>query len=146
MLGVDVDSIANRNTVANDISSFPVPWTSLGLPDMGNVSGPACGDLFGYPSCTREEFFRDIGKRHPFYAPFTKSVYSSALGISILGYVLEAISGKSYHEYMKDTIMRPLGLNSTTTGTEPVEDTQSFIPDLPADQSYWYADLGHPNL
>lgn len=139
-------SATNRHTVANDMSSFPVPWTSLSLPDMGNASGPAYGDLFGHPSCTREEFFRDVGKRHPLYAPFTTSSYSSALGITILGYVLEAVSGKSYHQYMKDTIMAPLGLNSTSTGTEPVDDKQSFIPELPPDQSYWYADLGHPNL
>ena len=127
------------------MSSFPVDWTQLGLPDAGNATGPACGGLLGYPSCSRAQFFRDFGKPHPVYASYSTVVYSNA-GITLLGFVLETVSGRSFADYMRDAVTGPLGLNSTTTGSEPVDDARSFIPDLPQEDSYWGVDLGHPNL
>ena len=127
------------------MSSFPVDWTKVGLPDLGNTTGPACGGLLGLPSCSRAQFFRDFGKRHPVYAPSTTVVYSN-VGISLLGFVLETVSGRSFADYMRGAVTGPLGLNSTTTGSEPVDAARAFIPDMPQIDSYWGVDLGHPNL
>lgn len=128
------------------MSSFPVDWTAVGLPAKGNLTGPACGGLLGLPSCSREEFFRDFGKRHPVYAPYTTVVYSN-VGITLLGFVLETVSGRPFAEYIRDAVTGPLGLNSTTTGSEPVDDSRAFIPEsTPENPTWWGADMGHPNL
>ncbi|KAK8099583.1 uncharacterized protein PG998_012824 [Apiospora kogelbergensis] len=128
-----------------DMTSIPGgSWASLGLPDLSNTSGPACGGVFGLPPCAREEFFRDFGKRHPVYAPYTNVVYSN-VGIGILGFVLEAVSGKPFDEYMRASILEPLGLKSTTTGLPPKDSSLGFIPDLPVEVHWWGVDLGWPN-
>lgn len=127
------------------MSSFPVEWTEAGLPDLGNTTGPACGGLLGLPPCSRAQFFRDFGKRHPIYAPYTTVAYSNA-GITLLGFVLETVSGRGFADYVRDAVTGPLGLNSTTTGSEPVDDARAFIPALEQIDSYWGVNLGHPNL
>lgn len=46
------------------------------------------------------------------YAPNKQFKYSN-LGFSYLGLLIEAVSGKTYHQYVTDNIIKPLGLKST---------------------------------
>lgn len=50
--------------------------------------------------------------------PNVRMKYSN-IGYSILGFLIEAVSGVSYHSYVTDTIVKPLGLKDT--GPEPDE-------------------------
>ncbi len=76
----------------------------------------------------REAFFRDIKpvrRAGPFFE------YSN-LNFELLGYIIEAVSGKNYDEYIKENIFKPLGMkdsyanidqalsNGLTYGFQPV--------------------------
>ncbi|HOW73099.1 MAG TPA: serine hydrolase domain-containing protein [Phycisphaerae bacterium] len=40
--------------------------------------------------------------------------HAKVSGYSLLGYVIEAVSGKTYWEFMAERIFRPIGMNATT--------------------------------
>ncbi|KAI0197845.1 beta-lactamase/transpeptidase-like protein [Astrocystis sublimbata] len=112
--------------LVNDLGSFPADLTKLGLPQLTNSSKTGCAGLFGLPSCTRAEFFRDFGKRHPVYAPWTNPVYSNVAS-SILGFAVEAASGLDYESYVQQSIFGPLGMNETTVFNGPPK-SKGFVP------------------
>jgi CubicO group peptidase (beta-lactamase class C family) len=49
-------------------------------------------------------------EKHPVITPFRTAVYSDG-GFSILGQVIQRISGQSYGDAMQDILFKPLGLN-----------------------------------
>lgn len=57
------------------------------------------------------------------YEPGTKSVYSD-LGMMVMGWVIEAITGQSLDQYAREQIWQPLGM--TRTGYRPID---AFGPD-----------------
>ncbi|KAK8083197.1 hypothetical protein PG996_001978 [Apiospora saccharicola] len=116
-------------------------WTQLGLPALTDNAGPDCGGTLLLPPCTTSELYRDFGKRHPVYAPFTSVVYSN-VGIGILALVIEAVSGRSFDDYIQDAILDPLGLNSTFPSRPPSDTKRGFIPDTTPELNWWDVDLG----
>ncbi|KAI1169649.1 beta-lactamase/transpeptidase-like protein [Nemania sp. FL0916] len=111
-----------------DLASFPVDFTQIGLPHLTNTSKTGCAGLFGLPVCTRAEFFRDFGKRHPVYAPWTNPVYSNVAS-SILGFAVEAATNMSYDAYVQKAIFGPLGMTNTTIFNAPKERAWGLIPE-----------------
>ncbi|KAK8872864.1 Beta-lactamase 2 [Apiospora arundinis] len=124
-----------------EISNSPGNWTDLGLPALPENPGPDCGGSSILPPCSISEFYRDFGKHHPVYGPFTSVVYSN-VGIGILALVIEAVSGKSFDDYIQETVLDPLGLNSTFPSRPPSDTKRGFIPDTTADRNWWDADFG----
>ncbi|KAK8056927.1 beta-lactamase 2 [Apiospora rasikravindrae] len=124
-----------------DIAVAPGNYTELGLPALPDNPGPDCGGTLLLSPCTTSEFYRDFGKHHPVYAPFTSVVYSN-VGIGILALVIEAVSGKSFDDYIQDAILDPLGLTSTFTRRPPSDTKRGFIPEATPDMNWWDADLG----
>ncbi|KAI1265503.1 beta-lactamase/transpeptidase-like protein [Xylariaceae sp. FL1019] len=114
--------------LVNDLASFPYPFTQFGFPAVNNSSKTLCAGVYGLPACTRAEFFRDFGKRHPLYAPFTNPVYSN-IGSVILGFAVEAATNQSYDAYIQKSILKPLGMTNTTIFTGPKEKSWGFIPE-----------------
>jgi N-acyl-D-amino-acid deacylase len=55
------------------------------------------------------------------FAPGTKYVYSN-FGYSVLGRVIEAISGKSYHDYVQHEILAPLQIRHMRLGKNLLQD------------------------
>jgi len=70
------------------------------------------GPDFVFP--TREEIIAALSTQETLYPPETYFQYSN-LGMSLLGQVVEAASGRPYHEYVRSTILDPLGLGHTTS-------------------------------
>ncbi|KAJ2992538.1 hypothetical protein NUW58_g2133 [Xylaria curta] len=120
MSGIGTDLI-------NDLASFPADFTQVGLPPLTNSSKTGCGGLFGLPVCTRAQFFRDFGKRHPVYAPWTKPVYSN-IASSLLGFAVESATNMSYDAYVQQAVFGPLGMTNTTIFNAPIERSWGFIP------------------
>ncbi|KAI0113490.1 beta-lactamase/transpeptidase-like protein [Daldinia grandis] len=110
-----------------DLASFPLDWNEVGLPKLNETSKTGCAGVFGLPPCNRTEFFRDFGKRHPVYAPFTNPVYSNIASV-ILGYAVEAITNMTYDNYVKQSIFAPLSMTNTTIFNGPEKNTWGFIP------------------
>ncbi|KAI1407727.1 beta-lactamase/transpeptidase-like protein [Hypoxylon sp. FL1857] len=135
MSGIASDLVA-------DISSIPADWTQLGLPKLNATSETGCAGVFGLPPCNRTEFFRDFGKRHPVYAPFTNPVYSNVAS-SILGFALEAITNMTYEDYVKRSIFDPLHMTNTTIFNGPENNAWGFIP---VNETYWGSSLGYEDL
>ncbi len=52
------------------------------------------------------------------YPPDTKTKYSNA-GVAVVGYLLERTRGVPFAEYMKDTILKPMGLTASSFDLEP---------------------------
>lgn len=62
----------------------------------------------------REKMINKLPDQETIYSTDVYFQYSN-LGISLLGEVVAAVSGKSYNDYIRDHILDPLGMNSTTT-------------------------------
>ncbi|KAI3324113.1 beta-lactamase/transpeptidase-like protein [Xylariaceae sp. AK1471] len=120
MAGIGADLV-------NDLGSFPADLTKIGLPQLTNSSKTGCAGVFGLPACTRQEFFRDFGKRHPVYAPWTNPVYSNVAS-TILAYAIEAVTHMRYDAYVQKAIFGPMGMKNTTIFTGPKDRSSGFIP------------------
>ena len=61
---------------------------------------------------SRDEFIKTLGA-HPLEFE-TGSRYSTATrGYNLLGFIIETVSGKSYWDFMRERIFKPLGMNQT---------------------------------
>ncbi|KAK7969580.1 hypothetical protein PG988_008653 [Apiospora saccharicola] len=136
-----IGSDTNLPQVPLELATSAGNWTQLGLPALTDNAGPDCGGTLLLPPCTTSELYRDFGKRHPVYAPFTSVVYSN-VGIGILALVIEAVSGRSFDDYIQDAILDPLGLNSTFPSRPPSDTKRGFIPDTTPELNWWDVDLG----
>ena len=84
---------------------------SSGLPresDYPYWTGPE----FKFPS--KEEVKSQLGKQETLYNASTYFQYSN-LGMTLLGEVIEKVSGMPYDRYIEETILKPLKLNNTKT-------------------------------
>jgi hypothetical protein len=97
--------------------SLPDP-TIIGLPpSFGNRTRP-CPDTAHNGSCTGADLLRSLKQRNPVFAPDTKSTYSND-AFSLLGLVLEQVTGTTYSEYMTKAIFEPLEMSSTSFEKPP---------------------------
>lgn len=89
------------------------------------------GDYFGHPAFEAQlADFRSISDYLAFarelpleFEPGTAQRYSN-VGYEVLGAVIEAVSGMSYYDYVREHIYAPLGMN----------DTDAFERDLPVER------------
>ena len=75
--------------------------------------------------CTREVFLQELVKSRVAYQPNTTPGYTN-VAFSVLGLVVEAASGSTFHEVLDDLLVTPLNLSSTTISapddlTNPIE-------------------------
>ncbi|KAF4943204.1 hypothetical protein FGADI_13565 [Fusarium gaditjirri] len=92
------------------------------------------------PRCTRADFFRDFGVRHPVFAPGTAPVYSN-IGIFLLSLVVEVVSKTPYDTFIQQNILGPLGMTNTTTGAAP----KVSYGAIAVNHTSWGLDLGFEN-
>jgi CubicO group peptidase (beta-lactamase class C family) len=67
-----------------------------------------------FPFPTKEQIDSKLSEQETLYPASTNFQYSN-LGITLLGEIVEQISGVSYDEYVKQNILKPLGLLDTRT-------------------------------
>lgn len=82
---------------------------SSGLPresDSPYWTGP------DFPFPTQEEVKKELGNQETLYTASTYFQYSN-LGMSLLGEVIEEVSGQPYDEYIEELILKPLQLDQT---------------------------------
>ena len=87
-------------------------------------------DKSGDPMFQHARVARDLGRRPPLvpkdylewglarpldFDPGTKSVYSN-FGYNLLGRWIEAMSGQAYAEYVRDRVLRPMGIPGMSVG------------------------------
>ena len=62
---------------------------------------------------TQAQFISAIGREPMEFAPGESWKYCNT-GFSLLGYIIENVSGKNYWDFMSERIFQPLGMNATT--------------------------------
>lgn len=65
------------------------------------------------------------------WAPKQKSTYSN-INFNLLGLVVENVTGLGYAEYVEETILRPLGMESSS-----FIKSDDNVAVLPRGQNYW---------
>ncbi|KAM0279895.1 hypothetical protein ACHAQH_004335 [Verticillium albo-atrum] len=92
------------------------------------------------PRCTRVDFFRHFGRRHPVFAPETAPVYSN-IGIFLLSLVVEVVSKTPYDKFIQQDILAPLGMTNTSTADAP----NAAWGAIAVNHTSWGLDLGFEN-
>ena len=82
---------------------------SSGLPRESNHPYWSWPD-FPFPS--KEDVVKELKNQEMLY-PSSKYYQYSNLGLSLLGYVIEEVSGESFDNYIAENILKPLELNNT---------------------------------
>jgi CubicO group peptidase (beta-lactamase class C family) len=110
-----------NDEVKNSVSIYQLLTHTAG---MGNIFGP----LYNQTPVNR---FQTVDDYLPLFiddpvrfAPGSKYEYSNA-GYILLGYLIERITGRDYHAYVKDNIFIPAGMNDTDC-----YDVQYPVPNL----------------
>ncbi len=77
------------------------------------------GDIFGPQFREKRKELRDIqdyiklyGSRGLEFEPGSKWAYSN-YGFLLLGAIIEAVTGRSYYDYVRDRVFKPAGMNAT---------------------------------
>tara|TARA_B100000575_G_C23109000_1_gene640418 strand:- start:317 stop:1795 length:1479 start_codon:yes stop_codon:yes gene_type:complete len=84
---------------------------SSGLPRESNQPYWSNIDL-SFP--TKKEVIDGLSEQKTLY-PANKYFQYSNLGLTLLGYLIEEVSGVSYNKYISEKILNPLGMNNTKT-------------------------------
>lgn len=61
---------------------------------------------------SKEDFVERLKKETLRFESGSQSEYSN-IGFSVLGYVIEEVTGKSYEDFMQETFFQPMGMNHT---------------------------------
>lgn len=91
----------------------------------------------GAHNIPRAEYFEGFTQRHPVFSPYSTPIYSNA-AYRLLGYVLERLSGKPYHDLIETSVLRSLDLNHSGTKRP----TAIKVPVIPNGDSGWFQDVG----
>ncbi|KAK3359532.1 beta-lactamase/transpeptidase-like protein [Lasiosphaeria hispida] len=95
---------------------------TMGFPSIPLTEFPPCGVS---PTCNRQQLFSGLGRLPPSFPPSTTPAYSD-LGFTLLGFVAESITGKSFTSLLQDAVLDPLKLKHTFYSAP--EDALGVIP------------------
>ena len=96
---------------APDLTLKSILSHSSGLPRESNHPYWSWPD-FPFPS--KQAVIDELNNQEMLYPPSKYYQYSN-LGLSLLGYVIEEVSGQSFYNYINKNILIPLGMSSTKT-------------------------------
>ena len=96
---------------APDLTLKSILSHSSGLPRESNHPYWSWPD-FPFPS--KQDVIDELNNQEMLYPPSKYYQYSN-LGLSLLGYVIEEVSGQSFDNYVNKNILIPLGMSSTKT-------------------------------
>lgn len=103
-------NIKQRFSNSGDITIKSLLTHNSGLPYEPDL--PYWSYRDGYPFPSLEELKIGTGKIETLYPAWEQYQYSN-LGFMLLGQIVESASGMSYHDYVHENILYPMGLNNT---------------------------------
>jgi D-alanyl-D-alanine carboxypeptidase len=100
------------------LANIPSAWTNVTIRHLlTHTSGiKSYTGLEGFQltrHLTQSQFLKAIGKEPMEFAPGESWKYCNT-GFSLLGYIIENVSGENYWDFMSQRIFQPLGMNATT--------------------------------
>lgn len=107
-----------EDLIAKHLPSVPQTWSNVTIRHLlTHTSGiKSYTGLDGFAltrRLTQAQFIAVIGQRPLEFQPGESWKYSNT-GYSLLGYIIENTSGKSYWQFLRERILDPVGMNSTT--------------------------------
>ncbi len=102
---------------ANQFSK-PVTLRQLMSHRSGLLREPPVGHYFDDTQPSIAATVRSMSGHPLIYEPETRVKYSNA-GITVAGYVLEALNNRPFAAYMKESVLKPMGLESSAFEREP---------------------------
>ncbi len=85
-------------------------------------------------------YLSGLVRRHPVFPSFATPSYSNA-AFAILGFVIEAVTGKAYDAALEESVLKLLGLTSTSVQAPSGPSGNNVI----LDPDFWRWDLGAEN-
>lgn len=121
LLLAEKDKLKLDDPVGNYVSNLPAKWNVVTIRQLLNqVSGlpnyTAGGKLVNTKAYTHDEIIDLVRETPMSFEPGTRWEYSNT-NYFLLGMVIEKVSGKSYPDFMRDRIFKPLGMDSTLVNT-----------------------------
>jgi D-alanyl-D-alanine carboxypeptidase len=121
MLLVEDGKLKLDDTLGKYVSDIPAKWSGITVRQLLNqVSGipnyTAGGKLVKDKIYTKAEILALVKDEPQRFEPGAKWDYSNT-NYFLLGMVIEKVAGKSYPEFMRDRIFKPLGMKSTVINT-----------------------------
>ncbi len=96
----------------------PITVRELMCHRSGLVREPPVGNYFDPTEPTLAATVRSLNGHPLIYEPETRVKYSNA-GIATVGYTLETLGKKPFPQYLKEAVLKPLGLQSSAFELEP---------------------------
>jgi CubicO group peptidase (beta-lactamase class C family)/D-alanyl-D-alanine dipeptidase len=95
----------------------PITLRELMSHRSGLLREPPIGNYFDPSEPTLQGTVRSMNSTELVYEPGTHLKYSNA-GIAVAGYTLEEMNHQSFPEYLKQAVLRPLGMNASAFAPE----------------------------
>ena len=121
LLLVEDGKLKLDDTLGKYVPDVPAKWSGITIRQLLNqISGipnyTAGGKLVNDNVYTKAEILGVVKDVPPAFEPGTQWAYSNT-NYFLLGMVIEKVSGKSYPEYMRARVFKPLGMDSTEVNT-----------------------------
>lgn len=136
MLLVEEGKINLDANISIYLSNAPEIWNKVTVRHLlthtsGVKSYTAVGTGFELTKrMKRDDFMKAIGAYPLEFEPGSRYIYSNS-GYNLLGFIIESVSGKSYWDFVRERIFKPLGMNQTAN-----RDPQFIVPNR-ADGYEW---------
>jgi CubicO group peptidase (beta-lactamase class C family) len=102
-----------RDSLSKYFPNAPADKRNITLAQLANHrAGFPIGLGGDFEPLSREQFLDAAFKRPLMFAPGAREQYSNT-GYALLAAVIEKVSGATYDEYLRDNILKPLGLKNT---------------------------------
>ena len=149
LLLVEEGKLKLDDTLGKYVPEVPAKWSGITIRQLLNqVSGipnyTAGGKLVSDKVYTKAEILGLVKDLPPDFEPGTKWAYSNT-NYFLLGMVIEKVSGKSYPEFMRERIFKPLGMTSTTVNTSGLKIKNAAVGYELASGSWQKAELDDPS-
>jgi CubicO group peptidase (beta-lactamase class C family) len=96
----------------------PITLRELMAHRSGLLREPPIGNYFDPTEPSLEATVRSINETELVYAPGTHLKYSNA-AIAVVGYVLQELNHRPFAEYLKHTVLLPMGMRESSFAPEP---------------------------
>jgi CubicO group peptidase (beta-lactamase class C family)/D-alanyl-D-alanine dipeptidase len=84
----------------------------------GLVREPPIGNYFDNSAPALQQTVRSLNQTTLVYAPGTTTKYSNA-GVAVAGYILQTLNHQPYAEYLRRSVLLPLGMGESSFGPDP---------------------------
>ena len=118
---IDLDAPVSSYVPAfqpNNTTATPITLRQLMSHRSGLQREPAVGNYFEDTEPSLAATVASLSGRDLVYPPETRTKYSNA-GIAVVGYVLEAVKGEPFTQYLHRSVLVPLGIESSAFEPTP---------------------------